>query len=68
MNASRAIGLTKREDEILGLLSKGKRYKEIAQELFISTETVRTHIRNMYKKLGVRSAIEAINVTGVKEK
>jgi DNA-binding NarL/FixJ family response regulator len=64
MNASRAIGLTKREDEILGLLSKGKRYKEIAQELFISTETV----RNMYKKLGVRSAIEAINVTGVKEK
>jgi len=53
--------LSKRELEILTLLSKGFRYKEIATKLFISTETVRTHIRNIYQKLQVESGIEAIN-------
>lgn len=54
-------GLSKREYEILNLLAKGFRYKEIGEKLFISTETVRTHIRNIYQKLHVESAIEAIN-------
>jgi DNA-binding NarL/FixJ family response regulator len=53
--------LSAREQEILGLLSKGYRYKEISGKLFISTETVRTHIRNIYQKLQVESGIEAIN-------
>lgn len=53
--------LTKRELELLGLLSKGFRYKEIADQLFISQDTVRTHIRNIYVKLQVNSKIEAIN-------
>lgn len=53
--------LSKRESEILKLLSKGYRYKEIAAELFISTETVRTHIRNIYGKLQVQSRTEALN-------
>jgi len=53
-------GLTKREDEILGYLVKGYFYKEIAGELFISVETVRTHIRNIYEKLQVRTRSEAI--------
>lgn len=53
--------LTKREMELLGLLSKGYRYKEIADQLFISQDTVRTHIRNIYVKLQVNSKIEAIN-------
>jgi len=53
--------LSKREQEILTLLSKGFRYKEIATQLFISIETVRTHIRNIYQKLQVESGIEAIN-------
>ena len=53
--------LTKRETEMLGLLVKGLRYKEIADKLFISTATVRTHIYNIYQKLHVQSRTEAIN-------
>ena len=59
--ASRASnGLTKREEEILDYLMKGYFYKEIASQLSISTETVRTHIRNIYEKLQVRTRSEAI--------
>ena len=47
--------LTTREQEIVEYLAKGYRYKEIANLLFVSTETVRTHIRNIYKKLEVNS-------------
>lgn len=53
--------ITKRETEILDLLSKGYRYKEIADQLFISFDTVRTHIHNIYEKLHVQSRTEAIN-------
>jgi DNA-binding NarL/FixJ family response regulator len=53
--------LSNREREILDLLAKGFRYKEIADKLFISTETVRTHIRNIYEKLQVQSRTEALN-------
>lgn len=53
--------LSTREKEILDLLAKGYRYKEIANQLFLSTETVRTHIRNIYEKLQVNSRTEAIN-------
>lgn len=53
--------LSEREKEILNLLSKGYRYKEIADQLFLSTETIRTHIRNIYEKLQVNSRTEAIN-------
>jgi len=52
--------LTEREWEILEHLAKGKRYKEIAASLFISTETVRSHLRNIYEKLQVRSSTEAV--------
>jgi DNA-binding NarL/FixJ family response regulator len=53
--------LSPREYEIITQISKGFRYKEIADKLNISTETVRTHIRNIYSKLHVESGIEAIN-------
>jgi DNA-binding NarL/FixJ family response regulator len=53
--------LSKRESEILSWLSKGYRYKEIAAKLYISTETVRTHVRNIYSKLQVQSRTEALN-------
>jgi len=53
--------LSIREKEILDLLSKGLRYKEIADQLFLSTETVRTHIRNIYEKLQVNSRTDALN-------
>ena len=53
--------LTRREKEILLLLSKGKYYKEIAAELFIGIETVRSHCRNIYEKLHVSSRTDAVN-------
>lgn len=53
--------LSRRENEILQLLSKGFRYKEIATQLFISIETVRTHIRNIYEKLQVKTRAEALS-------
>ncbi len=53
--------LSMREKEILTLLSEGHRYKEIAEIKILSTETVRTHIRNIYEKLQVNSRIEALN-------
>lgn len=52
--------LTKREDEILGLLAKGYVGKEIAAALGISYETVRGHLGNIYDKLHVRSRTEAV--------
>jgi len=52
---------TTREAEILEHLSRGYRYKEIAGMLYISTETVRTHIRNIYQKLQVQSRTDALN-------
>ncbi|SDC43832.1 response regulator transcription factor [Niabella drilacis] len=52
--------LSLRENEVLLQLSKGHRYKEIAAHFFISVETVRTHIRNIYEKLQVNSRSEAI--------
>lgn len=53
--------LSDRENQILELLAKGYRVKEIADQLFVSFNTVRTHIRNIYEKLQVRSRIEAVN-------
>jgi DNA-binding NarL/FixJ family response regulator len=53
--------LTERENNLLGLLAEGFRYKEIAEKAEISVETVRTHIRNIYHKLQVQSRTEAIN-------
>jgi DNA-binding NarL/FixJ family response regulator len=52
--------LTKREQEILSLLAKGFLYKEIADQLHISLNTVRVHIQNVYEKLHVHSRSQAI--------
>jgi DNA-binding NarL/FixJ family response regulator len=53
--------LTNRENEILDYLAKGYLYKEIATELFISKETVKKHIHNIYDKLHVQNRTEALN-------
>lgn len=53
--------LTPKEKEILKQLSKGLRYKEIADEMNISIETVRSHARKIYEKLQVQSRTEALN-------
>jgi len=53
--------LSKREKEILEMIAKGLLYKEIADALFISTETVRKHVRHIYDKLHVDNRVEAVN-------
>lgn len=52
--------LTTRETEVLELLSKGKSYTTIAEQLFVDKETIRTHIKNIYWKLEVHSKADAI--------
>lgn len=52
--------LTPREWEVLDLLCQGESTQEIAKTLFLSVETVRSHIKNMLRKLGVRSRDEAV--------
>lgn len=52
--------LTQRETEVLTHLCQGKSYKMIADDLFISEETVRRHIKNIYRKLEVHSKSEAV--------
>ncbi|HKR05099.1 MAG TPA: response regulator transcription factor [Bacteroidia bacterium] len=53
--------LSTREKEIIHLLAQGLVYKEISEKLFISPQTVRTHLRNIYEKLHVSTKTEAIN-------
>lgn len=52
--------LSARETEVLAELCKGKSYKMVAESLFISQDTVRTHIRSIYRKLEVNSKSEAV--------
>jgi DNA-binding NarL/FixJ family response regulator len=52
--------LTRREKQILACLAQGQGNKEISNALFISTETVKTHIKNIFKKLDVKSRLEAV--------
>lgn len=54
--------LTERETEVLLQISKGLDYKEISKNLFISPQTVRKHIENIYKKLHVHSKVEAVQL------
>jgi DNA-binding NarL/FixJ family response regulator len=53
--------LSNRENEILHQLALGLLYKEIAANLFISSETVRKHVYHIYEKLHVGNRVEAIN-------
>jgi len=59
--ALRTPELTGREIEILSLVGEGKTSKEIAEELYISENTVRNHVRNILDKLGMKSRFEAVN-------
>lgn len=58
--AATSFNLTDREHEILNGLAQGNSYQKIAGTLFISTNTVRYHIRNIYRKLHVHSQSEAV--------
>jgi DNA-binding NarL/FixJ family response regulator len=57
--------LSKREIEILEQLSRGLTYNLIADNLFISSGTVRKHIENVYRKLQVNNKVEALKVAAV---
>lgn len=53
-------GLSKREADVLQLLLEGKKRGEIAESLYITTETVKSHTQNIYKKLGVSNKVELV--------
>ena len=57
-----AGALSRRELEVLQLLSAGRSTAEVAEELILSVNTVRNHITHLMAKLGVRSRLEAVNV------
>ena len=54
--------ISEREREIIGLILKGKSNQEIEDELFISMPTVKSHVYNIYKKLGIKSRYQLINL------
>jgi LuxR family maltose regulon positive regulatory protein len=53
--------LTPRESETLRLLSRGLANNEIAEQSFVSVDTVKTHLKNIYRKLNVRSRRQAVS-------
>lgn len=55
-----SYGLSEREKEVLTLLAHGNNYQQIGDQLFISVDTVRHHIKNIYKKLHVHTQSEAV--------
>lgn len=63
-NASEAAlkqtGISKREFEVLDLMSKGNSNQEIADKLFVSLNTVKTHSANLYVKLGAKRRTQAV--------
>lgn len=52
--------LTEREQQVLGLMAAGYRYKEIAQKTFVTPETVKTHVKHIFDKLNVDSRAKAV--------
>jgi DNA-binding NarL/FixJ family response regulator len=54
-------GLTPRERQVLDLLSEGLTIRQIASRLRISPRTVETHVAKLYRKLGVRTRVQAIS-------
>lgn len=60
--AAREHDLTRREEEVLALLLQGCTRSEIARELYVSGDTVKTHIRNLYRKTGVTGKDELVRI------
>lgn len=56
----RLPGLTDREREVLAMLADGLSAREIAERLFLSTSTIKTHLHNLYDKLGVTHRAAAV--------
>lgn len=60
-------GLTPREEDVLFLLAQRKTLGEISRELYIGTNTVKTHSKHVYQKLGVHARSELLEMLGVRE-
>lgn len=56
------LGITPRELEILGLIAQGMSNREIAQKLFVSENTVKTHSSRVFDKLGARRRTQAVQM------
>jgi DNA-binding CsgD family transcriptional regulator len=56
----RSAGLTRRESEILCLISQGKSNAEVAATVFLSANSVKSHIRSTYRKIGVTRRTQAV--------
>ena len=54
--------MTVREREVLGLIGQGLNNTEIAERLFVSTATVKTHINNLFAKLDLRDRAQAVRL------
>ena len=61
---SKSSPLSERETAVLQGIAEGKTYSKIAVDLFISKETVRSHIKNIYGKLAVSSKAQALKIAG----
>ena len=59
---ARAFGLTEREGEVFALLARGRDVGYIEQALFISRNTVNTHRKNLYRKLGIHTQQELLSL------
>ena len=60
----REIGLTERESELLSLLSTGMTNRELGSHLYVSENTIKTHLRHLYAKLNVRNRAQAVSLAG----
>jgi DNA-binding NarL/FixJ family response regulator len=62
-NLNKAIRMTKREQEVIGLISDGLSNKEIAKRLHVATYTIKSHVHNIMEKLTLHTRLEVANYT-----
>ena len=60
VGAGRRLALTERETQVLRGMADGKSNAEIGRELFVSEDTVKTHARRLFRKLGARDRAHAV--------
>ena len=67
VRAARGYGLARREEDMLLLIVEGRTQPEIARELYVSRDTVKTHVRNLYRKMGVSGKAELVEAMSAAE-